>query len=129
MAADYLVSSLQPLALEGPAPYTAGHFLDLCRSQLSAGDADGVAAVMGGASSGHPLAARWRDIDAHYITITDNGTGFDVSKLENAESSHIGIRNVRERIEKMCGGTFDIASEIGKGTSVTVKIPIEGGTL
>ena len=64
MAADYLVSSLQPLALDGPPPYTAERFLDLCRSQLSAGDADGVAAVMSGAASDHPLAARWRDLDA-----------------------------------------------------------------
>ena len=48
MAADYLVSSLQPLTLDGRAPYTAAQFLDLCRSQLSAADATAVAAVMGG---------------------------------------------------------------------------------
>ena len=46
MAADYLVASLQPLTLDGPSPYTAERFIELCRSQLSAVDADGVAAVM-----------------------------------------------------------------------------------
>ena len=64
MAADYLVSSLQPLALDGPPPCTAEQFLDLCRSQLSAKDADAVAAVMADAPSAHPLAAKWRDLDA-----------------------------------------------------------------
>lgn len=64
MAADYLVSSLQPLSLDGPPPYTAEQFLGLCRSQLSAKDAEAVAAVMADAPSSHPLAAIWRDLDA-----------------------------------------------------------------
>lgn len=64
MAADYLVASLQPLTLDGPPPYTAERFIELCRGQLSAVDADGVAAVMGESVSDHPLAARWRDLDA-----------------------------------------------------------------
>ncbi|MGN0847055.1 MAG: hypothetical protein ACI4RA_06700 [Kiritimatiellia bacterium] len=34
MAADYLVSSLQPLSLDGPAPYTRDRFLEMCREQL-----------------------------------------------------------------------------------------------
>lgn len=63
MAADYLVSSLQPLALDGQPPCTAERFLGLCRDQLSARDAAAVAAVMAGAPSAHPLAARWRDLD------------------------------------------------------------------
>ena len=64
MAADYLVSSLQPLSLDGPPPYTAEQFLGLCRSQLSATDAEAIAAVMVDAPSAHPLAAIWRDLDA-----------------------------------------------------------------
>ena len=64
MAADYLVSSLQPLSLDGPPPYAAEQFLGLCRSQLSATDAEAVAAVMADAPSSHPLAATWRDLDA-----------------------------------------------------------------
>ena len=64
MAADYLVASLQPLTLDGPPPYTAERFIELCRSQLSAGDAEAVAAVMGDAASGHTLARRWRDLDS-----------------------------------------------------------------
>ena len=34
MAADYLISSLQPLSFDGPAPYTMEQFTALCREQL-----------------------------------------------------------------------------------------------
>ena len=33
------------------------------------------------------------------------------------------MQNVKERIEKMCGGTLTVESEIGKGTTVTIIIP------
>ena len=62
MAADYLVSSLQPLALDGPPPYTAEQFLGLCRGQLPEAAVGAIVAVMADAPSDHPLAARWRDL-------------------------------------------------------------------
>ncbi len=34
MAADYLISSLQPLDIDGPAPYTMEQFRAMCRDQL-----------------------------------------------------------------------------------------------
>ena len=43
--------------------------------------------------------------------------------VESAEGSHIGIRNVRARIEKLCGGTLTIESRLGEGTAVTIRIP------
>ena len=59
----------------------------------------------------------------HEIVVWDNGTGFDVSKIDAAEGTHIGIRNVQERIERMCGGTLKVESVIGEGTTVTMTIP------
>ena len=59
----------------------------------------------------------------HRITIEDNGTGFDPTKERIDGESHIGIQNVKERIERMCGGTMTLRSEIGKGTDVTLFIP------
>ena len=40
----------------------------------------------------------------------------------------MGLKNVRERIEKMCGGSMSVESRIGEGTTVTLLIPEEGGT-
>jgi hypothetical protein len=44
-----------------------------------------------------------RTADCHEILVEDNGAGFDVESLEKSDDNHIGIRNVRERLEKMCG--------------------------
>ena len=62
----------------------------------------------------------------HEIVIRDNGVGFDTSKVR-AESGHIGIANVRERLEKLCGGTLDIESAVGEGTRVVIHIPDAAG--
>ena len=59
----------------------------------------------------------------HKIVIKDNGKGFDVKSLETMESSHIGVKNVKERIEKMCNGVVNIESTIGEGTTITIRIP------
>ncbi len=66
MAADYLVSSLQPLTIDGTPPYTAAQFLGLCRSQLPAADAAAVEALFAPASAAleHRILARWLDLDA-----------------------------------------------------------------
>ena len=62
----------------------------------------------------------------HEVIVSDNGTGFDVSKINSTDGSHIGIRNVKERIERMCGGTLSIESVMGEGTTVKVTIPAVG---
>ena len=59
----------------------------------------------------------------HFIKITDNGGGFDTGKLYDADDKvHVGINNTAQRLQLMCKGEFDIQSEIGKGTVVTIKI-------
>ena len=58
------------------------------------------------------------------VEIWDNGTGFDASKIDALDSTHIGIRNVRERIETMCGGEVKVDSQIGAGTRVTITLPL-----
>ena len=59
----------------------------------------------------------------HIITIADNGLGFDTAVIGTAEEKHIGIRNVRERLEKQCGGWLKIESLPSEGTTVTLFIP------
>jgi sensor histidine kinase YesM len=38
---------------------------------------------------------------------------------------HVGIANVKYRLEVLCGGSLDIKSEKGKGSVVTIRIPKE----
>ncbi|MDE6302223.1 MAG: histidine kinase [Clostridia bacterium] len=54
------------------------------------------------------------------ITVSDNGAGFDV----NAAHEGVGIENTRKRFE-LIKATMQISSEVGKGTTVTIKIPLE----
>lgn len=55
------------------------------------------------------------------IIVEDDGVGFDLKQLEKSES--VGIRNVRYRVENMINGKLEYKSTIGKGTTVTIKIP------
>ena len=64
-----------------------------------------------------------RDRDGHYVIISDNGVGFNLETVPEKPGTHIGLRNVRERIEKQCGGRLDIDSTPGKGTTITIFIP------
>ena len=63
----------------------------------------------------------------HEILIQDNGKGFDPALVSQSDETHIGIRNVRERLEQMCGGTLDIESVIGTGTTIIIRIPQKEG--
>ena len=61
----------------------------------------------------------------HEIVIEDNGKGFEESDMHKTDRAHIGVSNVRERIEKMCDGTVDIDSRLGEGTTITIRIPAQ----
>lgn len=71
-----------------------------------------------------------REYPEHYeIIVTDDGPGFDpeAPALADDGRDHIGITNVRDRLEQMSGGTLRIQSEPGKGTVVTIEIPKKRG--
>lgn len=56
------------------------------------------------------------------IQVTDDGEGFDLSEGGSDNRSHIGIANVKRRLEEQCKGTLTIESG-RKGTKVTIRIP------
>lgn len=60
--------------------------------------------------------------DMAHIEIEDDGRGFDPNSLP--ASRHFGLRIMRERAEHL-GGTFHIESSPGKGTRLTVKVPMK----
>ena len=57
------------------------------------------------------------------ITITDDGAGFDTDSLAYIESTHTGIRSVRNRLGMFCGGSLSVESKPGKGTVCRITIP------
>ncbi|MBC8041323.1 MAG: histidine kinase, partial [Opitutaceae bacterium] len=65
-----------------------------------------------------------KSANAVILEITDNGKGFDVSLLASADwKDHLGLVGMRERVE-MVGGSFDIVSIRGKGTTITASVPV-----
>jgi signal transduction histidine kinase/Tfp pilus assembly protein PilF len=55
------------------------------------------------------------------VMIEDNGVGFNIAKMN--EFSGIGLKNITSRIEFLQGTvTFD--SNIGKGTTVIIEVPV-----
>ena len=66
---------------------------------------------------GEPGAVRMR--------VTDHGTGFDpaAAAQRDGESTGYGLRSMTERAE-LVGGRLEVRSRNGRGTTVTVRIPI-----
>lgn len=54
------------------------------------------------------------------VTISDNGIGFDLDKVQ---TNGYGLSNIRKRVNEM-RGTCKIISEPKKGTTLSIKIPI-----
>ena len=54
------------------------------------------------------------------ITVSDNGCGYDPA---DDSEPHIALKNIRQRLRLMCGGSLSITPNDGGGTTVTVTIP------
>ena len=72
--------------------------------------------------------------DAFIVTVTDDGAGFspekknrpaEISGEEKEKKTHVGIKNVRDRLLALCKGEIEIRSRPEKGTKVTISIPKE----
>lgn len=61
-----------------------------------------------------------------YITVTDDGVGFDPEEMGEQGGAHVGMANVRERLNAMCAGTLSVESAPGIGTKVTLFVPRKG---
>lgn len=61
------------------------------------------------------------------LRIKDDGRGFDTDRLDEGnrdENGGFGVCGMRERVE-LLEGSFEIESDIGKGTTVRVQLPYE----
>ncbi len=65
------------------------------------------------------------------IRVSDNGMGFDVSKIlgtkEDEQESGFGLFNIKERIEYL-GGRLNLESRRGQGTKAVISVPIKKET-
>lgn len=79
--------------------------------------------------NGGTIIIRTEETDEYaVVTVADNGVGIENAKGRTAleEHSHIGIPNVRSRLEEMVEGNMEIESS-GRGTTITIRIPWTGG--
>ncbi len=63
-----------------------------------------------------------QDGDKLLLTITDNGKGFDVTGIGHKKT--LGLLGMKERTT-MIGGKYEITSNPGTGTTITVTAPIK----
>lgn len=68
------------------------------------------------------LATR-EEPERYVITVTDTGIGFDPAHYMDDGETHIGIENVRLRLDHMAGGRLTITSTPGVGTTAVIVIP------
>ena len=71
-------------------------------------------------------------LELHYssdmlmLTVEDKGVGFVVD-AGSSEAGHYGLLGMKERAAAI-DGTLEIASQSGKGTRVTLRVPVEHST-
>jgi signal transduction histidine kinase len=59
------------------------------------------------------------------LSVSDDGVGFDVERYRLAHSqTSFGLAGISERVE-LVGGSLDVTSEPGAGTTVRVRVPLE----
>ncbi len=87
-------------------------------------------------NGGHVMIQTKKLGDTFYVIVEDDGVGFDTEQLDRqwnvigrdeSDRSHVGLQNVKSRLELVCGGTCRMESTPGVGTTVTLAIPQEHG--
>lgn len=58
------------------------------------------------------------------LTVHDDGRGFDSDKPNISQSGHFGLAGMRART-KALGGTIEVESMPGEGTTITVEVPVK----
>jgi sensor histidine kinase YesM len=75
--------------------------------------------------SGGTVVIRTYETQTHFcVEVKDDGVGFDTS-LPIEGKKHVGLRNIRGRLNAMVNGELIIESEVGVGTRAVIMIPKE----
>ena len=73
------------------------------------------------ANASEVRAVLHKDESSLYLTINDNGVGFDLDTINNKKT--LGLLGIKERT-LLLGGTYEFKSNPGKGSVTTISIPI-----
>ena len=80
----------------------------------------GVSKKRGG---GKVIISSYEDESNYIVSIVDTGLGYDMDQIIDDGKNHIGIQNVKDRLESRVEGTLNIESTVGVGTKAIVYIP------
>ncbi len=86
---------------------------------------EGLANISKHANATHVEIELRLENDMLYLTIHDNGKGFEYNRVDR--NKHHGLVEIRERVLAMKGKLF-INSQINEGTSLTIQVKIEKKT-
>ncbi|MGN0708112.1 MAG: sensor histidine kinase [Faecalibacterium sp.] len=77
-----------------------------------------------GKEDGGKVTIRSRRADGKIrITVADDGVGFDPDALPKDGRLHLGLENVKQRLELLCAGEIKVDSAPEHGTIVTITLP------
>ena len=78
-----------------------------------------------GLETGGTVWIRSYETPTHFcVEVKDDGVGFDMD-LPIDKKKHVGIRNIRERLESMVNGELILESHLNIGTKAVIMIPKE----
>ncbi|MBQ9531276.1 MAG: histidine kinase [Eubacterium sp.] len=67
----------------------------------------------------------YQNESSYIVEVVDDGVGFNMEKVDMNDNIHIGLSNIKYRVENTCGGNVLIKSNPQKGTFVTIIFPNE----
>jgi signal transduction histidine kinase len=76
------------------------------------------------AHAGSVRVELFEDADVVVLVVDDDGVGFDPVVLPQGNLDHFGMAGTRERLER-AGGTWDVRSRPGAGTTLVTTLPRE----
>jgi signal transduction histidine kinase len=109
------------VAVTGPArplaPTTEHHLLRICQEALSN-------ALKHAQATTVQVNLSYQERSAT-LSVRDDGCGFNPASVLTG-TGHLGLRNLRSRARKI-GGQLTVTSEPGKGATIEVTVPTDGG--
>jgi signal transduction histidine kinase len=76
-------------------------------------------------ATAHTVTVHLRGADhTFHVEVADDGTGFDPTDPE-LRSRHLGLTSMEERAREL-GGTLTFSSHPGRGTVVSLEVPLDG---